>query len=288
MKRFLMGIALTAYTCLAFALQPYLAAERVAGGDLKAAMAAVEQKLVTGGFQVIGRHTPKGMPQYGSLIVTEAALLDTIKQVGGTAIVAAPIRVGVKVDGSVSYVNLEYWQRAFLRKDYSKAELAVKAAAAKLEKALGVGKPFGGDVETGDLPTYRYMFGLERFDDKSLLKEYGSFDEAVKAVQANLAKGAGQTAKVYEIVLADRKMAVFGVATNNPEQGEGWWAGKIGPDHVAALPWEVFIAGNKVMSLYGRYRTALAWPSLSMGQFMTIGAHPDSTFAMMEAVAGAQ
>lgn len=288
MKRFLMGIALSAYACLAFAVQPYVAGDRIAAGDLKAVMVAAEQKLIAAGFQVIGRHTPKGMPQHAALIVTDAGLVDAVKQLGGSAIVAAPIRVGLKADGSVSYMNLDYWGRAFLRKDFGKAEPAVKAAAAKLERALGVGKPFGGDIEAGDLPTYRYMFGLERFDDKSLLKEYASFDDAVKAVQANLAKGAGQTAKVYEVVLPDRKMAVFGVATNHPEQGEGWWANKIGPDHVAALPWEVFIVGNKVMALYGRFRTALAWPSLSMGQFMTIGSHPDSTFAMMEAVAGAQ
>jgi hypothetical protein len=42
------------------------------------------------------------------------------------------------------------------------------------------------------------------------------------------------------------------------------------------------------MGLYGRYRTALAWPSLGMGQFMTIANHPDTTKAMLDAVAGAQ
>lgn len=288
MKRLLVGIALATHAWFAIALQPYLSADKVAAGDLKAAISAVEQKLSSAGFQLLGRHTPKGLPQYGSVIVADATLVDAIKQVGGTAAVAAPIRVGVKADGSVSYVNLEYWQRALLRKDYGKAEAAVRATAAKLEKALGTGKPFGGDVPAGDLASYHYMFGMERFDDKSLLKEYPSFEDAVKAVQANLAKGAGQTAKVYELILADRKMAVFGVATNHPEHGEGWWANKIGPDHVAALPWEVFIAGGQVRSLHGRFRTALAWPSLSMGQFMGISNHPDTIFDMMEAVAGVQ
>ena len=73
----------------------------------------------------------------------------------------------------------------------------------------------------------------------------------------------------------------------DPEYGEGWWVNKIGPDHIAALPWEVYVVDGKVMALYGRFRTALAWPDLGMGQFMTIRNHPDATMKMLKAVAGA-
>jgi hypothetical protein len=173
-----------------------------------------------------------------------------------------------------------------LRGDYAKAEGAVKAAAGKLEQALGAGQAFGGDVPVEDLAKYRYMFGMERFDDKSELVEYKTFEEAVKTVQDNLAKGVRGTAKAYELVMPDKKIAVFGVAMNDAEHGEGWWANKIGPDHVAALPWEVFVVNGKVMALFGRYRTALAWPSLGMGQFMTIANHPDTTKSMLDEVAG--
>ena len=137
-----------------------------------------------------------------------------------------------------------------------------------------------------DLPSYHYMFGMERFDsDNSLLVEHKGFDEALKAVRDGLAKGTRNTAKVYELVYPDKKIAVFGVAMNDAEYGEGWWAKKIGPDHVAALPWEIFIVNGKVMALYGRYRTALAWPSLGMGQFMGISSHPEKTREMLEQVA---
>jgi len=55
------------------------------------------------------------------------------------------------------------------------------------------------------------MVGMERLDSsKNKLAEYGSFAEALKTVRENLAKGAGKTAKVYEIVLPDRKLAVSG------------------------------------------------------------------------------
>jgi hypothetical protein len=287
MKNWISGIALMAFSLAAMALQPYVGGDRLPAGDVKSVAAGVEQKLSAAGFRVIGRHLPNGLPQFGSVIVADDGLTEALAAIGGSAVVGMPIRVGVKADGSVSYVNLEYWERAFLRKDYGRAEAAVKAAAAKLEKALGAGKPFGGDVAAEVLPKYHYMFGMEYFDERSELKDYGNFEEAIKAVRANLAKGAAQTSKVYEIALPEKKIAVFGVATNDPNYGEGWWAGKIGPDHVAALPWEVFVVNGKVMALYGRFRTALAWPQLGMGQFMGISNHPDTTMKMMSAVAGA-
>ena len=52
------------------------------------------------------------------------------------------------------------------------------------------------------------------------------------------------------------------------------------------MPWEVFIVGKTVYSLHGRFRTALAWPSLTMGQFMGISLHPDHVRKMAEEIAG--
>lgn len=289
MKKLFAGVALFLMALAAHALQPYVTGTKVAGGDLKAATTAVEQKLTAAGFTVLGQYVAKGLSKQAAVVVTEPGLTDTLKGVGGTAVIGIPIRVGVKADGTVSYVNLEYWERAYLRKDYGKAEAAVKGAAGKLEQALGTGAAFGGDVKAEDLAKYRYMFGMERFDDdKTTLAEYKSFEDAVKTVQDNLARGVKGTGKVYELVLADKKIAVFGVSLSDAEYGEGWWVNKIGADHVAALPWEVFVVNGKVMGLYGRFRTALAWPSLGMGQFMGISSHPDSTMEMLKQVAGAQ
>lgn len=290
MKKLIIATILAVQACLAFAVQPYLAVDKVAGGDLKAAMAAVEQKLTAGGFQVVGRHQPKGLAQHGALVVTEAGLTEAALKIGGTAVVFVPIRIGVKADGTVSVVNLDYWGRAYLRHDFAKAEPAIKATAGKLEKALGAGKPFGGDIKAEDLPSYRFMFGMERFDDRrSEIKEYSSFDEALRVVQTNLGKQVAQTAKIYELSFPDRKLAVFGFAQNDAKKGEGWWVNKIaGADHVAALPWEVFVINGRVMVLHARYRTALAWPALTMGQFVGISDHPDYVMQMAEEIAGAQ
>ena len=288
MVRVIAGLVLACVSLLAHALSPYVQADRVAGGELKSVMATVEQKLAGSGFMVVGRHLPKGIAGYASIVVTDAGILEAVRQIGGTAIVAAPIRVGVKADGSVSYVNPEYWYRAYLRGDYAKGEPAAKALAARLEKALGKAGAFGGDVKTEELGEYRYMFGMERFHNRADIKEYRSFEDAVRTVRANLDKGVGQSAKVYEIVLQDQKLAVFGFAMNDQETGENWWVRKTGPDHIAALPWEIFIVGGKVMALHARYRTALSWPALTMGTFMGIGKHPDHVLQMVEDIAGVQ
>lgn len=288
MKRAVISFLLMLATVSCWALQPFVAADtKLAGGDVRAAMVAAERKLTGAGFTVVGRYQPRGLAGHGVIVATEPGLVEAARQIGGTAVVAIPLRIGVKADGTVSYINTEYWGRAYLRDNYGRAELALKAAAGKLQSTFGTGKAFGGDVESDKLANYRYMWGMERFDDRSTIKEYKTFDEALKVLRENLDKGAGGLAKVYELVYADRKMAVFGVAQNNPENGEGWWVNKIsGADHIAVLPWEVFVVDGKIMALHGRFRTALGWPALSMGRFMAIGSHPDSTLRMMEDVAG--
>lgn len=272
MKRLLLCFFLVFLGQGAFALEPYVRASKLPPAGLAEQVAALEQKLVAAGFTVIGRHLPKGLPQNATLVITDPGMLETIRAVGDSAVVASGIRVGVQTNGNVSYMNPDYWYRAFLRSKFSDAQAAVKAAQTRLVQALGEGAPFGGNVDANDLPNYRYMFGMERFDsDNSELVTHASFDEALASVRANLGKAVGDTAKVYEVVMPEKKVAVFGVSMNSASDGEGWWVNKIeGGEHVAALPYEIFIVGNKVYALYARFRIALAWPDLGMGQFMGI------------------
>ncbi|MEW5770437.1 MAG: hypothetical protein AB1831_08755 [Pseudomonadota bacterium] len=271
MRKLLLAVFLACLTPFAWALSPYLQGSRVPAGDVASVMGRVEAKLSAAGFSVLGKYAPAGLPGYGVVVVTDKNMLNTVRHLGGAAIVAAPIRVGVKADGSVSYMNLEYWARAYFRKQYPLADRAIRASQANLAKALGVGKPFGGDVDRKGLADYQYMFGMEGFEsDKNLLMEHLEFEDAVKAIQENLARNAGKTAKVYEIIMPDRKVAVFGVALNDPKEGEGWWVKTIGADNIAALPYEIYVVNNKANHLFARFRIALGWPNVGMGDFMRI------------------
>lgn len=287
MKKILGVFFLMVWAPLAFAITPYISGDKVTAGDVNAVMGQVEKKLAAEGFTVVGKYSPKGVSTHGVVVVTDKGILDAIHGVGGATIVGAGVRVGVKIDGSVSYQNPDYWYRAYFRKQFSSAEPAVKAMQSKLQKSLGAGKGFGGDESAGDLPNYKYMIGMEKFDsDKNDLKSHGSFEAAVKTIQDNLAKGTNKTSKVYEVVMADKKIAVFGVAMNDAKTGDGIWVNKIGADHIAAMPYEIYVVGNKASALYGRYRIALGWPNLGMGTFMKISDSPDEILETLTGVAG--
>ncbi len=290
MMRWIAAWSVLVFSTSVWAISPYIQGDSVAGGNVQAAATAVESKLKNGGFKVVGKYFPKSLTGYGVVVATDEAMLDEVGSVGGNAVLGAAIRVGVKADGSVAYTNPDYWYRAYFRKSFAKKEEAVKALQARLQDALGAGKGQGGEETAGGLVNYRYMIGMERLDSpKNKLAEYGSFAEALKTVRENLAKGTGKTSKVYEVVLPNQKLAVFGVAMNDGENADGAWIKKIDmQNNVAGLPYEIYIVDNEVGAPHGRFRIALAFPDVGMGQFMRISSLPNVILETMSAVAGVE
>jgi hypothetical protein len=275
---------------LSWAIAPYILAEKVKPAETARVADEVEAKLKASGFQVLGRYLPQQLPDYGVLVLSDDGILNEIRSLGGSNIVGAGIRVGLKSDGTVSYMNPDYWYRAYFRGQFPKAEKPVAALTEKLARTLGAGLGYGGDETAEDLPKYRYLVGMERFDsEKNLLAQHVSFEEAVKTVGDNLARGVARTSKVYEVVMPDRKIAVFGVAMHDETLGDARWIAKIGgQESIAALPYELYVVNNSVYALFGRYRLAISFPNLSMGHFMRIHSTPNEIVDMLGAVAGAK
>lgn len=284
MIRFFALLVLCAMSSAASAISPYIYGDKVGGENVQAVASSVEEKLKNAGFKVVGKYFPKKLPTHGVVIVTHNALLKEIGDLGGNAVVAAAIRVGAKSDGTVSYMNPDYWHRAYFRKNFAQAEPTSKSIGEKLSKALGKQTAFGGDESATKLADYRYMVGMERLDSyKNKLAEHESYAEAVKTVRDNLAKNASQTARIYEIAMPDRKIAIFGVAMSE----ENTWLKSIQREEsIAALPYEVFVINGEVHSLHGRYRLALAFPDVGMGEFMRISSVPKKIIGTMTSVAG--
>ena len=271
----------------AWAISPYILGNKLPAGDVQTIMGQVEAKLTVAGFKVVGKYAPAALPGNGVVVATDNAMMGTIKALGGSNIVAAPIRIAVRADGTVSYINPDYWYRAFFRKHFKAAEKTVQGLQARLAKALGSHGKFGGEVDKTDLADYQYMFGMEGFDsDKNTLIEHLSFDDAVKTIQVGLAQGVAKTSKVYEIIIPEKKIAVFGVAMNDPKEGEGWWVKAIGTDNMAAMPYEIYVVDSKVNHLYARFRIALGWPEVGMGSFMRIVEAPYIIQETLALVAG--
>ena len=285
MRKLVMLLALF-WAPLVHALSPYVQGDSLAPGDVQRLQQQVAGKLSAAGLKVVGRYTPSGLSDYGVVVATDADVLNAIRDIGGNSIVGAAVRVGVKSDGSVSYINPEYWYRAFFGKKFDRHQKAVKSLESRLKQALGDKGTFGGDVPQDTLAGYRYMFGLESFSDPTLLKSHASFDAAISAVRKNLSAGERQTRQVYEVVLPDKQLAVFGVAMNDRSTGDGAWVNKLIPDYIAALPYELFVVGKDVYTLHPRYRIAISWPALTMGTFLKIGNTPTEILGTLTPVAG--
>lgn len=275
------------FTPAAFALTPYIQGHRLSCATLAACVRLSIQNLHAARFRIAGVHYPAGLPNDAIIVATDASLLNAIRNIGGSAIVAAGIRIHVKADGSVSYANPEYWCRAFFQKKFELADHVVQALHLRLEKVLGDAGGFGGEVSPLELANYRYMLGMEGFNsDKNALARYANFDIALRTVRANLARHVARTREVYAVIMRDRQIAVLGVALDDRKRGESTWVKQLGVENSAALPWEIYIVNGQVYALYGRYRTALAWPALDMARFMAISDQPEQIREQLTAVAG--
>jgi hypothetical protein len=86
----------------------------------------------------------------------------------------------------------------------------------------------------------------------------------------------GGTARVYEVIIPGKQLAVFGVAITDKENGDASWLKTIkSPESFAAVPYEIFVNGKEIHALHARYRIALSFPDTGMGTFMRISNVPN-------------
>src|SRR5574340_941496 len=81
--RWISAGALLLSSASVWAISPYIQGDAVPGGTVQAAAAAVEARLKTGGFKVIGKYFPPDLAGYGVVIATDHAMLEEVGAVGG-------------------------------------------------------------------------------------------------------------------------------------------------------------------------------------------------------------
>ena len=184
-------------------------------------------------------------------------------------------KVGDEVQ--VAYTNPVYMANAYRMKD------ELKDVAAKLASVLGSIKAFGPEegMSAEDVRGYHYMFGMEYFDEPSLLAEYSSYDEATGAVEKSLSEHKGGAGKVYRIDIPGKAESVFGVSLAKGCSSDKFIMGNIDFKPIrstAHLPYEMLVSGKKVYALYARFRIAINFPDLKMmgsNSFFKIMCAPD-------------
>jgi len=259
-------------------------------GSVAEKVAEARTALVSQGFAVVGTYSP--YPSATILIVTNDELKSTAakSEHGGFGAAQRVAVTKVKDEVQVSYTNPLYMAPAYRMKG------DLKGVAAKLEAALGKMEEFGArGMTASQLRKYHYMIGMEYFNEPSELAEYGSHEEAVKAVEAGLAAGKNGVSKVYRIDLPGKEETVFGVAMKSDKDksiDDRYIMSEIDFKDVkstAHLPYEMLVSGNKVYALYARFRIAVSFPDLSMmgkNSFMNIMNSPDAIRKALMAVAG--
>ncbi len=251
----------------------------------------VIQTLKDNNFTVLGSYNPSNKSSLAVIAFTRDDLKNTVVKVADRGALAAVMKVGlVQKNGKViiSYTNPEYILRAYLPKNYNTYKSTFTAFSDDLKTALSsLGNdfsPFGGSVQADKLASYHYKIMMPYFTDPEELNEFSSFEEGVKTITKNLENKKGNTLMVYKLVYNNSKVAVFGVGLQSKEDGESYFLPKIGEDHVAALPYEIILQGNKATMLHGKYRIALHWPELTMGTFMKIMSTPGDIEDTLEAL----
>ena len=259
--------------------------------NLEEVMQSCKESLTTGGFKIIGEYKAAASEDLAVICYTSPKLEEIALSFKDRGALAATLKVGFRKEGNnvkISMLNPMYLFYAYFTEgieEHEKSLLEISNDAKTALKSLGSDfTPFGGELEKKKLQKYHYKVMMPYFEDAVELKEFNSFEEGLKTIQKNLEDGVGETQKVYQLFYKDKEVAVFGVALNDKETGEGKFLPIIGEDHVAALPYEIILQGKTASILHGKYRIALHWPELTMGTFMKIMSTPGDIKSTLEAL----
>ena len=259
-------------------LKPFVLASKGAG-NVADKVSATKTALQANGFELVGSYSPYADTTI--IVVTNDEMKSTAakSEHGGFGAAQRISITKVKDEVQIAYTTPTYMANGY------RMSGELSETAAKLQTALGKVEEFGaGGMSAKALRKYHYMFGMEYFDEPSLLAEHASHEEALKIVEANLAAGKGGISKVYRVDVPGKKESVFGVAMKANEKyfGDQFVMGVIDFKEIksaAHLPYEILVADKKVFALYARFRIALDFPDLKMvgeNSFMKIMEAPES------------
>ncbi len=243
--------------------------------------AQVKKDLIAAGFVVVGEYAP--YPEADLIIITNDEMQKNAaaSEFGGYGVAQ---RVSVTQAGKttqVSYTNPIYMANVYRMKG------DLSSVANSLAGVLGTIEEFGARGMTAkQARKYHYMMGMEYFDEPSILAEYESYEEAIKAVDTKLSDNKNGISKVYRVDITGKQESVFGVAMKGSGESKYMDDQFIMKEidfreikSTSHLPYEVLVSGNKVYALYARFRIAISFPDLSMmgsNSFMHIMKTPEA------------
>jgi len=273
--------------------KPFILASR-GSGDMTVKVNEVKEALKGAGFEVVTDFEPYENAHV--VVFTNDAIKSVAakSEYGGYAMAQRVAVTKVGDELQVSYVNPVYMATAY----QLKSDLANTAEA--LGKALGNMQEFGSEkgLSARKLGKYHYTFGMEYFKDQYELATYGSYSDAVKAVEKNLVSNKVGVRQLYRLDVPGKEEAIFGVSMNAGPDGDQYMDDKFQMGIVdfgelkgtPYLPYEIMVTGNRVVAMNMRFRMAVHYPDLKMmgdNSFMKLMPSPEAIRkALTEAVGG--
>ncbi len=231
-------------------------------------------------FSIVGEYIPAKDNNLYVIAFTRQDLKDIVLKINEKGVVAGCVlRVGLMVNEHhkdsviVSLLNPEYLFCGFMREKINDFAMELNQISMDVKIALmSVAREFSPYIASSlseeEIMQFRYMVRMPSFNEVISLQQFSSFEAGVKVIQENLSARKSGTFKVYEIIFAKEKKAIFGVGLLDPSRGEAVFLSKLGTNHLTAMPYEIIIEGNEAYILDGKFRFPFFWSDMPVNKYI--------------------
>jgi len=270
-------------------LSPYFGIQLDA--DMTEIKNGIPSLITSNGFNLLGSYQVANNDHLWVIAFTSDELMNVCANYKDRGALASVLKIGLYQNEDkleLSLLNPNYMFYAYFGEDYkehsNKLEAINKKAITMLSTHFGQMQAFGGGLTADELGKYHYKIMMPYFDDPIELETYTDFKEGVSYIRKKISESGKDIKLVYELLDERHQTAVFGIGLLNAEEGEPHFLPIIGERHIAAMPYEIILQGDEVSMLAGKYRFALYWPELTMGEFMKIMSTPGDVEDAMESI----
>jgi len=158
-----------------------------------------------------------------------------------------------------------------------------------LKRVLGFLEYYGAEkgMPKEKLRNYHYMFGMEYFDEPTMLGEFETHHHALSVLENGLSQEKAGVAKVYRIDMPNQNKSLFGVTMTRDCSSDEFLMQGVDFKPVRStphLPYELLVSENKIFTLHPHFRIAMNFPDLQMTKFMKMMCIPGDIIDALEDV----
>jgi hypothetical protein len=261
-------------------------------GSMNKVQEKINNALVSEKFVIIGSYNPAKDTSLMVITFTRQDLIDITTKYDARGLMACIMRVGLIRKNNqveISLLNPEYIFYAYLKDDAKKIEIELNQISLDVKTALNEisteFKPYViSSLTERELKEFKFLVRNPGFDDALTVMEFPDFESGLETIERNLQARKDGTFKVYQVILKDKKVALFGIGLQDPRKGEANFLNLLGVTHLAALPYELILVDHKASMLHGKFRFPLYWSDLTMTEYRKIYKTPRDIEETMKSI----